>query len=217
MLVRNYRVYASMHGIAVDDSIVENGTGEEEDASMDLDGDAAAGNAEDDTWDGMDVDGDETRKNENENDDNNDNEIDDDLPAFFKETSHAPPPKTPSRRKRTKVDELVRAKVLRVLGQLDLSDRRARQCDETDFLKLLDAVSYCPPGPSGRLVRASAWLGGVLLLTDTDEQRGHPLLVRGMEAASIPGFLGIGLLVFCWLLLIYFDRPLSLHHGVWFL
>ncbi|EFX02857.1 dimethyladenosine transferase [Grosmannia clavigera kw1407] len=73
MLARNYRVYASINGIALDDSL--------------------------------------------------------------------PPAKTPSRRKRTKVDELVRAKVLRVLERLEMADRRSRQCDEGDFLRLLDAMN----------------------------------------------------------------------------
>ncbi|EPE09745.1 dimethyladenosine transferase [Ophiostoma piceae UAMH 11346] len=40
-----------------------------------------------------------------------------------------------------RVDELVRAKVLRVLDQLEMTERRARQCDETDFMKLLDAMN----------------------------------------------------------------------------
>ncbi|ERS99411.1 dimethyladenosine transferase [Sporothrix schenckii ATCC 58251] len=129
MLARNYRVYASMNGIAVDDSLVEDAAADDddgEDADMDVDDDADndAQADEEDAFGGMDI------------DDN-----DEDLPTFFKEKPYVPPPKTPSKRKRTKVDELVRTKVLRVLEQLEMADRRSRQCDETDFLKLLDAMN----------------------------------------------------------------------------
>ncbi|KAL1902731.1 Dimethyladenosine transferase [Sporothrix stenoceras] len=134
MLARNYRVYASMNGIAVDDSLVEDGAADDDDddADMDMDDDAAEGPADEEEFGGMDVDdGDNAAANDD----------DDDLPTFFKEKPYVPPPKTPSKRKRTKVDELVRTKVLRVLEQLEMADRRSRQCDETDFLKLLDAMN----------------------------------------------------------------------------
>lgn len=136
MLARNYRVYASMNGIAVDDSLVEDGAAnddEDEDAGMDVDDDADEAPADEEEFGGMDVD-----DGINNADDGND---DHDLPTFFKEKPYVPPPKTPSKRKRTKVDELVRTKVLRVLEQLEMADRRSRQCDETDFLKLLDAMN----------------------------------------------------------------------------
>ncbi|CAK7241828.1 MAG: Dimethyladenosine transferase [Sporothrix thermara] len=134
MLARNYRVYASMNGIDVDDSVVEGDAGEEDDddADMDMDDDAAGDGGEDEELGGMDVDDDAKDGGDDE---------DDDLPTFFKEKPYVPPPKTPSRRKKTKVDELVRTKVLRVLEQLDLAERRSRQCDETDFLRLLDAMN----------------------------------------------------------------------------
>ncbi|CAK7197663.1 Dimethyladenosine transferase [Sporothrix eucalyptigena] len=135
MLARNYRVYASMNGIDVDDSVVEGDAADDEDADMDVDDYAeGAGEGEahgdEEEWGGMEVDG----------GDNNDND-DDDLPSFFKEKPYVPPPKTPSRRKKTKVDELVRTKVLQVLEQLELAERRSRSCDETDFLRLLDAMN----------------------------------------------------------------------------
>ncbi|CAK7226515.1 Dimethyladenosine transferase [Sporothrix bragantina] len=134
MLARNYRVYASMNGIDVDDSLVEGDAGDDDDddADMDMDDDAAAdgeAQGDDEEFGGMDV------------DDAADNNDDDDLPTFFKEKPYVPPPKTPSRRKKTKVDELVRTKVLRVLEQLEMAERRSRQCDETDFLRLLDAMN----------------------------------------------------------------------------
>ncbi|CAK7566759.1 MAG: Dimethyladenosine transferase [Sporothrix epigloea] len=137
MLARNYRVYASMNGIDVDDSLVEGDAAaddeDEEDADMDMDDEAIDGNDPhdgDEESGGMDVD-----------DGANNDDNDDDLPTFFKEKPYVPPPKTPSRRKKTKVDELVRTKVLRVLEQLEMAERRSRQCDETDFLRLLDAMN----------------------------------------------------------------------------
>ncbi|CAK7272513.1 Dimethyladenosine transferase [Sporothrix epigloea] len=137
MLARNYRVYASMNGIDVDDSLVEGDAADdddEEDADMDVDDEAADDDdnvqGDEEELGGMDVDD----SAENVNDDDN-------LPTFFKEKPYVPPPKTPSRRKKTKVDELVRTKVLRVLEQLEMAERRSRQCDETDFLRLLDAMN----------------------------------------------------------------------------
>lgn len=142
MLARNYRVYASMNGIDVDDSLVEGDAAaddeDEEDADMDMDDEAIDGNDPhdgDEESGGMDVD-----------DGANNDDNDDDLPTFFKEKPYVPPPKTPSRRKKTKVDELVRTKVLRVLEQLEMAERRSRQCDETDFLRLLDAVRNTQEG-----------------------------------------------------------------------
>ncbi|RMD41215.1 hypothetical protein DV735_g3903, partial [Chaetothyriales sp. CBS 134920] len=74
--------------------------------------------------------------------DNDDGE--DDLPAFFKEQRQqasklaASGSKTPSKKKRSKVTEVVREKVRSVLeDKTNLADKRARLCDEGDFLKLL--------------------------------------------------------------------------------
>ncbi|OAA54791.1 Ribosomal RNA adenine methylase transferase [Niveomyces insectorum RCEF 264] len=156
LLVRNYRVYASLNGVAVDDSVVEAAADEDNEDDND----------DDDLGGGMDVDDDEeeaagaalasppgatTNGPTTGGDDEEWNGIgmdveddDDDMPAFFKElnTPRPAPPPTPSRRARTKVDELVRAKVLRVLDALGLASQRARQCDEHDFLRLLDAMNH---------------------------------------------------------------------------
>jgi len=60
-----------------------------------------------------------------------------DIPEFFK-TSAPAVAKTPSRKRRTKVTELVREKVRVILeDKTGLADKRARMCDEGDFLKLL--------------------------------------------------------------------------------
>jgi len=62
----------------------------------------------------------------------------DDLPAFFKEESKLKLPKGANRKRKGKVHELVREKVRAVLeDKTQLADRRARMCDEGDFLKLL--------------------------------------------------------------------------------
>jgi len=64
---------------------------------------------------------------------------DDDMPVFFKELNDPKDSvaKTPARNPKSKVALVVRAKVEKVLTSTDLADKRARQCDQTDFLKLL--------------------------------------------------------------------------------
>ncbi|KAK1488289.1 dimethyladenosine transferase [Colletotrichum cuscutae] len=49
--------------------------------------------------------------------------------------------KTKSKRKKTKVAALVRSKIERALESTELMEKRARLCDETDFLKLLSALN----------------------------------------------------------------------------
>ncbi|KAF7524369.1 hypothetical protein PCG10_005853 [Penicillium crustosum] len=71
---------------------------------------------------------------------------DDDVPDFFKESTNARLEAAlkngASRKKRGKVAELVREKVRQVLeDDTGLGDRRARMCDENDFLKLLWAFN----------------------------------------------------------------------------
>ena len=76
-------------------------------------------------------------------------DIDDDdidIPPFFKEESNERAKQINSRanskrRRKGKVAELVRAKVEKVLEETELADRRARMCDEGDFLKLLWAFN----------------------------------------------------------------------------
>ncbi|KJZ76280.1 hypothetical protein HIM_04362 [Hirsutella minnesotensis 3608] len=115
MVERNYRTWCAMNGVPVDDSIVEDGGNDE----MEMEDDAAEG-------DGMDVDDEE------------------EAPDFFKELSGAASsaPKTKSKRKKTKVAELVREKIRKVLEDVtELADKRAGKCDENDFLRLLFAFN----------------------------------------------------------------------------
>ncbi|PNY26189.1 rRNA adenine N(6)-methyltransferase [Tolypocladium capitatum] len=115
MVERNYRTWCAMNGVPIDESLVED-DGEEQMAVED-DGPA----------DGEDMDVD-----------------DEDAPDFFKElrNSASSAPKTKSKRKKTKVAELVREKIRKVLEDVtDLADKRAGKCDENDFLRLLFAFN----------------------------------------------------------------------------
>ncbi|KAJ3463170.1 hypothetical protein MRS44_007956 [Fusarium solani] len=113
MVERNYRTWCAMNGVPVDDTLVEDG----QDDDMDIeDGDAEEG--------GMDVDEDE------------------DAPDFFKEMQNSATAKTKSKRKKTKVAELVREKIRKVLEDVtELADKRSGKCDENDFLRLLFAFN----------------------------------------------------------------------------
>jgi 18S rRNA (adenine1779-N6/adenine1780-N6)-dimethyltransferase len=132
MVEKNYRTWCAMNDVPVDDSAVETGAadGEDDDEVMGMDvddnADGLGDGEDDDEWGGiMDVDGNE-----------------DDVPAFFKEQAPAAKPaKTPSRRKKTKVAELVRSKVQKVLGTTGLADERAGKLDENAFLRLLYAFN----------------------------------------------------------------------------
>lgn len=134
MVEKNYRTWCAMNDVPVDDSAVEAGADDDDEVmGMGMDVDENDGAGEDEEWGGiMDVDGNE--------DDNNE----DDVPAFFKEqaaAAAAKPAKTPSRRKKTKVAELVRSKVQKVLETTGLADERAGKLDENAFLRLLYAFN----------------------------------------------------------------------------
>jgi 18S rRNA (adenine1779-N6/adenine1780-N6)-dimethyltransferase len=123
LVERNYRVWCAMNDVAVDDTVVEDGGDEE----MEVDEGAVAGQED---WEGiMDVDGDG----------------EDEVPSFFKEQTagnSSAVPKTKSKKKKTRVAELVREKIRRVLEDVtDLAEKRAGKCDENDFLRLLSAFN----------------------------------------------------------------------------
>jgi len=124
MVERNYRVWCAMNNVPVDDTVV----GEEEEEEMEIDKCAGAG--EEDEWGGiMEVD-----------------EEADDTPSFFKEEaerlSNANGAKTKSKKKKTRVAELVREKIRKVLeDDTELADQRAAKCNENDFLRLLSAFN----------------------------------------------------------------------------
>lgn len=117
MVERNYRVWCAMNNVALDETVIE------EENEMEVE-DAVGG----DEWDGiMDIDD------------------EDEVPAFFKEErqlNHDGSGKTKSRRKKTRVAELVREKIRKVLEDVtELADKRSGKCDENDFLKLLYAFN----------------------------------------------------------------------------
>ncbi len=122
---QNYKVYCTLNNIAVDESIV--------DAAVD---DASMGNMDID----MDVDDDADEKDAGD-EELGDADEDEDMPTFFKDLkddeASKEAAKTPSRNPKSKVALVVRAKVLKVLTTTGLSEKRARQCDQNDFLKML--------------------------------------------------------------------------------
>ncbi|KAG5983540.1 hypothetical protein E4U55_007946 [Claviceps digitariae] len=133
MVEKNYRTWCALNGVPIDETVVDDDGGVadmdmEDDGTTAANGGAAhdAGDHHDDA-DGMDVDA-------------------DDAPDFFKEMqSHsaaAAIPKTKSKRKKTKVAELVREKIRKVLEDVtELADKRSGKCDENDFLRLLFAFN----------------------------------------------------------------------------
>jgi 18S rRNA (adenine1779-N6/adenine1780-N6)-dimethyltransferase len=129
-LRQNYKVYCSLHNIPIDESLADAATTSaaagddmDMDVEMDNDGDEGGDKDEDEAGDGMDEDEDE------------------DMPTFFKEMKDAEAAKeaskTPSRNPKSKVALVVKAKVDKVLMGTGLGEKRARMCDQNDFLKLL--------------------------------------------------------------------------------
>ncbi|QPH05717.1 hypothetical protein C2857_003693 [Epichloe festucae Fl1] len=118
MIEKNYRTWCALNGVPVDETEVDDSGA----ADMDME-DGMAPSEE--AGDGMDVDG-------------------NDAPDFFKELSNsaAAIPNTKSKRKKTKVAELVREKIRKVLEDVTaLADKRSAKCDENDFLRLLFAFN----------------------------------------------------------------------------
>ncbi|KAI5306285.1 Dimethyladenosine transferase [Ascosphaera pollenicola] len=90
-----------------------------------------------------DITGDANMEDEQEYDDGMDAEVnmdldDDDVPNFFRDQPSTTPIKTPSTKRQGKIRALIREKIRRVLEDATgLAEKRARMCDESDFLKLL--------------------------------------------------------------------------------
>ena len=122
MLEANYRTWCAQNDIPIED-----------------------GPAEDAGEDAMDI-GDVQNGEGEEPDETMDVDDEDDVPDFFKEQANARIQEAlknqPNRKKKGKVAELVREKVRQVLEvDTKLADKRARMCDENDFLKLLWAFN----------------------------------------------------------------------------
>lgn len=122
MLEANYRTWCAQNDIPVED-----------------------GPAEDADGDTMDM-GEEEGADVEEADEVMEMDDDDDVPDFFKDETNARLQQAlknkTSRKKRGKVSELVREKVRQVLeDDTGLADKRARMCDENEFLKMLWAFN----------------------------------------------------------------------------
>ncbi|MCJ1395150.1 Dimethyladenosine transferase [Xylographa bjoerkii] len=122
MLESNYRTWCAQNDVVVEEGPEIDGGGD----FMDVD-EEVGGEEEDDDWNGIDVE-------------------DDDIPAFFKEEMDSRAKqlngRLSKRRRKGKVAELIREKVRKILEDVtDLADKRARACEEGDFLKLLWAFN----------------------------------------------------------------------------
>jgi len=121
MLEANYRTWCAQNDVQLDDGPAEEVVEMEDIATEEL-------------------------NDENEEDVAMDDDIDEgddaDVPDFFKDTKSKIDIKTPSRKKKGKVAELIKRKVLKVLTEdTALVDKRSRMCDEGDFLRLLYAFN----------------------------------------------------------------------------
>ncbi|KAI4133073.1 MAG: hypothetical protein LQ347_002308 [Umbilicaria vellea] len=122
MLEGNYRTWCAQNNVPVEDGPSE----EFRTDAMEIEDHVDDGLEEE--WDGiMDVD-------------------DDDIPAFFEEEADLKAKQKSrqksKRRRKGRVAELIREKVRKVLeDETELADKRARSCDENDFLKLLWAFN----------------------------------------------------------------------------
>lgn len=121
---RNYRVYCSTNNIPLDETPIDDG-----DEDMDLDDAPIADEDEEEGQETMDVDERETA-------------FEDEMPSFFDGLKGTNKPKTKSKIPKTRVAEVVREKIRKVLEDAtDLADTRAGKCDENDFLRLLFAFN----------------------------------------------------------------------------
>ena len=122
MLESNYRTWCAQNDVAVED-------GPPEEVLMEVDN--MQENLEEEEWNGIE-----------EGEGMMDMDDEGDVPDFFKEAVKAKPVKGANRKKKGKVAELVREKVRSVLeDKTSLADKRARMCEEGDFLKLLWAFN----------------------------------------------------------------------------
>lgn len=121
LLESNYRTWCAQNDIPIEDGPPDEGSMEMEEVSQET-----MQEEEEGEWDGiMDID-------------------DEDLPNFLREQAVAKVNKVGGvrRKRRGKVTELVREKIRSVLeDKTGLSDKRARMCDQGDFLRLLWAFN----------------------------------------------------------------------------
>ena len=102
-----------------------------------------------------------------------DEDEDEDMPEFFKDAANTngQDTKTPSRNPKSKAAIVVRAKINKVLAETELADKRSRQCDQNDFLRLLLGRFFAISKMGLRLTGTSVPQGGhSFLLSSLEEQ-----------------------------------------------
>lgn len=145
MLERNYRTFCSLKGVELEDGVVEQSSSLSSRSAAAQGEDVEMGQGDDDDdgeWNGVSGEednndcgeyGDAAMEEDVEGDD-------DDTPDFFKQlaaSAERSTPQTKPRKPKTRVGELVRAKIEKILHQNNMAEKRAAKLDETDFLRLL--------------------------------------------------------------------------------
>ena len=150
MLEANYRTWCAQNDIAVEDGPSNTNSA---DTAMDLDTETQA--AEHEALITNNNNDDEEEEEEEEAEWEGIMDVDDvDTPSFFQDELNDKAKALNAkaggtRKKKGKVAELVREKVRRVLEEgTELADKRARMCDESDFLRLLlafnkEGIHFC--------------------------------------------------------------------------
>jgi len=125
MVERNYRTWCAQNDLPLEEGLASTNS----DTMMDVENETGGpGLNDEEEWGGI-------------------MDVDDDIPDFLKEDqelarAQASQEKTRPKHNRSKVGELVREKVRKVLeDETGLADKRAGKCDEGDFLKLLWAFN----------------------------------------------------------------------------
>jgi len=138
LVERNYRVWCAMNDVPLDDSSLPPQTGPSHPDEEDMDIDPLPTNEEEE-WNGL-----SDTENPRGGGGEEMEEMDEEVPSFFKELQNASKamPKTVSKKPKTRVAELIKEKIRRVLEDVtELADKRAGKCDENDFLRLLFAFN----------------------------------------------------------------------------
>ncbi|KAL6714717.1 Dimethyladenosine transferase [Lecanora helva] len=141
MLEANYRTWCAQNNVAVEDGPVE----QSKEMAMDVVADAPDSD-QDSTWNGFQDDDNEVVDSGLDDDETMD--LDEpDVPTFFKDDAQDEKAKQinaksgSKRGRKGKVALLIKAKVESVFMETGLGEKRARMCDDGDFLKLLWAFN----------------------------------------------------------------------------
>ncbi len=146
MVTKNYRIWASMNNVPVDEGPSDDAAAQDDemeglDAGQENATAPSRAGGQDDEWQGFGMDVDDDGDDDDDDDDDGDDDDDDDdngnsdePPAYFKESAAGPTaPKTPSKRKKTKVEMLVRGKLEKVLEETASRTRGRASATRTTF------------------------------------------------------------------------------------